>query len=196
MKKGILAIALIAATGAAASAQTISLGAPTSVYVGFTRGFSYIAPMDHTIVGLELPQEAFITGATASYIVDVNPNVLKPSPEVYEIGKAGAIVVNVKVLAGDLVMIIGNWTEGTPTNFSARNSYSSGASNPQLLLGNAVTLARSGFQWDIADNTYTSGAGFSGLAGSYGRIIVSVVPAPASLALLGLGGLVAVRRRR
>lgn len=58
-------------------------------------------------------------------------------------------------------------------------------------MGNQVLLYRAGFQSDIGGGSYTSGGGFHTLTGSYGRIIVTVIPPPASLTLLALGGLVA-----
>ena len=198
MKRAVLTVAVVALAGSMASAQQfITVGPHASNYTGFSRGFSYIAPVDHTITGLELPPERFIAGALASYVVDVNPN--DPAGgflAVYSTGNVGAIAVNVSIRAGDEVLIIGNWTDGVPAQFTARNSYASGAPSPQMLLGNPVTLFRGGFQFDIGAGTFTTGSGFEGLSGSYGRIFVTVIPAPASLALLGLGGLVAIRRRR
>jgi MYXO-CTERM domain-containing protein len=192
MKKGILAIAIIAASGTLASAQVIEVGPHDRTYTGFSRGFSYIAPVAHTISNLELPTESMVPGALASYVIDVD-GVL----EVYSMGNAGGIAVNVNVAAGAEVLIIGNWTDGVPGGFTAANSYAVGAAPyASSILGNPVDLFRGGYQSDIGDGTYTGGAGFTGLTGSRGRIWVTVVPAPSALALLGLGGLVAVRRRR
>ena len=195
MKRAVLTVAVVALASSMASAQQITIGAHASNYTGFTRGFSYTAPVDHTIVRLELPPERFVAGALASYAIGVND-----VEQLYSMGNAGAISgFSVNVLAGDEVIILGNWTDGAPARFTARNSYASGGPDPQFLLGNAVLLYRAGFQWDIGDGTLFFGglgSAFSGLTGSYGRIFVTVIPAPASLALLGLGGLVAVRRRR
>ena len=192
MTKGFMTIALIAASATMASAQVIDVGDHTSSYTGFTRGFWYDAPVDHTIIRLELPTDLFATGDLASYVVEVNDIIQN-----YTIGVAGAIVVDIDVFAGDRVLIIGNWTTGTPAGFNAKNSYhNSGSPYVSSILGNPVDLFRGGFQSNIGDGTYTDGAGFNSTSGSHGRIFVTVIPAPASLALLGLGGLVAIRRRR
>lgn len=196
MKRAVLTAALVAIASSTASAQIITVGPHASNYTGFSRGFSYIAPVDHTITNLELPPDRFVSGDLASYLVEVD-NVIAN----YTTGVTGAIAVNISVLAGQEVLIIGNWTSGAPGGFTARNSYAAGAPSAQTLgmapaLGQPVTLFRAGFQADIGAGGYTAGAGFTGLSGSYGRIFVTVIPAPASLALLGLGGLVAIRRRR
>ena len=192
MKKVVFPIALIAASATLAGAQVINVGPHTSNYTGFSRGFWYDAPVDHTIIRLELPPDRFAAGDLASYMVEVNDVIQN-----YTIGVAGAIAVNINVLAGDRVLIIGNWTSGAPGSFTAKNSYhNSGSPYVSSILGNPVDIFRGGFQADIGTGAYTNGAGFNSTAGSHGRIFVTVIPAPASLALLGLGGLVAVRRRR
>ncbi|MBN4052742.1 PEP-CTERM sorting domain-containing protein [Roseiflexus sp. AH-315-K22] len=192
MKKGILAIAMVAATGTVASAQVIEVGPHDRTYTGFSRGFSYIAPVAHTISNLEMPTESMVAGALASFMVEVDDVVM-----VYDIGNAGSLAVNINVAAGSEVLVIGNWTDGAAGTFTAANSYAVGAAPyASSILGNPVDLFRAGVQTDIADGSYVGGAGFTGLTGSRARIWVTVVPAPSALALLGLGGLVAVRRRR
>ena len=62
MNRFVMATAVVLATGFAASAEIIDVGPHTSDYTGFSRGFSYIAPVDHTITNLELPPERFAAG--------------------------------------------------------------------------------------------------------------------------------------
>ncbi len=197
MKKCLVAAVVVAVASTAASAQTIEVGNHSRTYTGFSRGFSYTANVDHTIIRLEVPPDSFTAGALASYLVGVNG-----VDAVYSMGNAGAIAVSVNVTAGDEVLILGNWTQGTPSNFSAANSYSDGsAPYASTITGGgfpawAADLYRAGFQYDIGAGTASAASSFTGNSGSFGRIWVTVVPAPAPLAVLGLGGLVAIRRRR
>ena len=181
----------VLAFGFVATADIIDVGGHSSNYTGFSRGFSYIAPVDHTITSMELPDDLFAQGDLASYMIEVN-NVI----QTYQIGLApGEVAVNIAVSAGDEVLVIGNWTTGTPGGFTAKNSYHGTSPYGSMILGNPVDLFRGGYQSDIGDGTYTAGAGFTGLTGSHGRIFVNVVPEPATLALLAIGGLALIRRR-
>jgi len=69
--------------------------------------------------------------------------------------------------------ITGNWLQ---VNFAGDVFDAAGS-----LLGNVTDFADAGYDFN---------------AGSFGAVNFSVVPAPAALAVLGLGGLVATRRRR
>ena len=189
--RNVVSLLAVAAVVSVAGAQVINVGPHTANYTGFSRGFSYIAPVNHTITNLELPPDRFAPGDLASYMVEVNDVVQE-----YTTGVAGAIATNISVTAGDEVLVIGNWTTGVPGVFTAKNSYNGGAAPfPSAVLGSPTDLFRGGFQFDIAANTYVGGAGFTGLNGSIGRIFVTVVPEPATLGLLSLGALALIRRR-
>lgn len=188
--RSVVCLVAVAVVVSAAGAQVIDVGPHSSNYLGFSRGFSYIAPNAHTITNLELPLDNFTTGDLASYLVEVNDVV-----QVYQIGEVGAIAVNVPVAAGAEVLVVGNWTTGPPGGFTAKNSYNNTSPYPTLINGGAADLHRGGYQSDIGDGTYVGGAGFTGLGGAHGRIFVTVVPEPATLGLLSLGALALIRRR-
>jgi hypothetical protein len=93
-----------------------------SVYNGFTRGFNFTANTTFLINQLDLPPEAMQAGDTASYMVLINGvEVLR------SVGNAGAISTSIVVSPGDVVDILGNWSPAVTSNFSAHNSYGSGA---------------------------------------------------------------------
>lgn len=142
-----------------------------SIYNGFSRGFNFTANTDFFINQLDLPLDAQQAGDTASYLVRVN------SVEVLRsVGNAGAISTNIQISTGDIVDIIGNWSPAATNNFSAHNSYGSGAPYATTIEGVAHTLNRTGWQWDIGDASYLSGAYLAAGSGSIGRVLVYTNP--------------------
>ncbi len=71
-------------------------------------------------------------------------------------------------------------------------------SNPLAYAGSEATSFFSDGNGDVTIEFWENFVDFNGPDGTYerGSITLKVIPAPASLALLGLGGLVATRRRR
>jgi len=192
IKQVTCSIAALAAIASSAIAQgNVTVPAHTSIYNGFSRGFSTVAQFDFEITELEIPTDAFQPTDTASFLIQVNG-----ADVFYNVGGTNAIAVvspPVIVLTGDVVMVIAHWS-GTPTsNFSAHNTYAGGAAPyATTILGVAHTLDRAGYQCDIGDATSYGGgtanggaASFNGIAGSIGRCFVTAVSstgyAPASM---------------
>ncbi|MCA8947853.1 MAG: PKD domain-containing protein [Planctomycetes bacterium] len=156
---------------AGALCQQIAIPPHASTFNGFSRGFHYTAPVDHVITRLDLPVDAFQAGDTASYLVRINGATALSSA-----GNAGAIATAILVQTGDLVDVIGNWSPAVTGNLTAHNSYGSSAPYASAILGNAVTLFRTGWQWDVGDPAYASGTYLSPSGGSLGRVLVDVAP--------------------
>lgn len=195
MKKVVLTLAVVLVVAASASADIINVGTHGSIYTGFTRGFRYTAPVAHTITNLDLPREGYVTGALASYLIGLNDGS-GWKDALYSMGNAGAIAANIPVNTGDEVLVLGNWTSGTPGSFTAINAYAAETSPyASSVLGQPISLIRSGFQYDIGAGTASAAGALFSTSGSFGRILVTAVPEPAALALLAIGGLAMLRRR-
>ncbi|MCR9075802.1 MAG: spondin domain-containing protein [bacterium] len=132
----------------------------------------------------------------ASMVVPSNDSFIgNDSPTQYQLlDEKGNLLISEIVQTGNDI-----WDAGSEVNGIFGSAFLEGAMNSDRIAENGVV----GFdftQFDIY-NGETTGAGytfdrqFSGDDALY-RISFSVVPAPAGTALLGLGGLVAVRRRR
>ena len=195
MRKFILAVAVTLVVGSTAFAQIIDVGTHGRIYTGFTRGFWYVAPVDHTITNLDLPMEGYVQGALASYLIGINDGSGWVDA-LYSMGNAGAISTNIPVETGNEVLVLGSWTDGAPGSFTAINAYAAETSPyASSVLGHPTNLIRAGFQYDIAAGTASAAGALFSTSGSFGRIFVTVVPEPATLALLAMGGLALLRRR-
>jgi hypothetical protein len=157
-------------------AQQVVIPAHTTIYNGYSRGYSTVAATNFDINLMELPVDAYQTGDTGSFLIQVN------GVDVFHDFGGTAAIVNVippvTVLTGDIVMVVGNWSPVVTSNFSAHNSYAGGAGPyATTILGVAHTLDRAGYQCDIGDPTsYAAAASFNSIAGSLGRVWIDVSP--------------------
>ncbi|MBK9386209.1 MAG: PKD domain-containing protein [Planctomycetes bacterium] len=165
-----LCLAATAALLAPCAFSQVSLPPHATVYNGFTRGYNFTSATNFIISQLGLPPEAFQAGDTASYMVRVNGVELLRS-----VGNAGTIATSILVNPGDVVDVLGNWSPATTTNFTAHNSYGNGPF-ATTILGVAHTLTRCGWQWDISDPSYLSGAYLAPTSGQLGRVLMWVTP--------------------
>jgi uncharacterized protein (TIGR03382 family) len=190
MKTAKIAMGVVLAAATTAAAQNlVDIPPHASVYNGFSRGFYFDAQTNFSIVRMDLPMDAFQAGDTAGYLVTVNGVDV-----MHSIGNSGAIAVNIPISMGDRVEIYGNWSPANPGSFTAHNSYGTG-NHATMIEGVPHTLHRAGIQWDIGDPAYASANRITGTT-QIGRIFIYTIPTPGTLAMLGLGGLVALRRRR
>lgn len=164
---------------AATAVGQINLPAHNNVYNGFSRGFQFVAQSSFNITQLELPTDAFQAGDTGSYLLYINGAVAFYQTGVAPGGNGAATVAaNVLVTQGDDVSVIGNWSPAVPGNFTAHNSYATGGGTYTTQIeGQTTTLNRVGWQWDIGDPNYTTGAYLAPTSGSMGRILVYTAPA-------------------
>ena len=131
-----------------------------------------------------------------SMVVPSNDSFIgNDSPTQYQLlDEKGNLLISEIVQTGNDI-----WDAGSEVNGIFGSAFLEGATNADRIAENGVV----GFdftQFDIY-NGQTTGAGYTfdrqfGGDDALYRISFSVVPAPASTALIGLGGLVAVRRRR
>ena len=175
-----VAIAALAAPAIAQVGTQVVPPAPTNVYNGFSRGFSFTANNNFFIQDTELDATAFQAGDTGGVRVSVNGTEI-----FYSVGNAAGVTgtclmtppAPVQVFSGDLVEVIGNWSPATTGNFSAHNSYGAGGQTYSTPIeGVATTLDRAGVQWDIGDPGYATAATFNSLAGSIGRVFLYTTP--------------------
>lgn len=177
--------ALFVASAAIAQGNSIAVPAPGSVYNGYSRGFSFVAQSGLEFVTLGLPVDAFQPGDTGSYLVEING-----VQAVYQTGVApganGEATISIPagtcvIAPGDTVLVVGNWSPATTSNFSAHNSYGGPAPFATSIEGVASQLDRAGVQWDIGDPGSATAARFTGLAGSIGRVLVETGPLTVTL---------------
>jgi hypothetical protein len=183
--KNVVAIAAVAGVAAAAAAQTsgsISFVAPTSVSAGETFSVLVVATGDqaNAIVGFNLAISAAGADAVA---------VGTPNPELFAFSTFSGV---------------GDFEASGGSNVFAKAALSSGAalfsfdvtagsSNIDLTAQAGTVDAVSALEWG-------DDVGFFLLNTPYDNVVFNgatvVVPAPGAMAVLGLGGLAAARRRR
>ncbi|MGD9493781.1 MAG: T9SS type A sorting domain-containing protein [Bacteroidales bacterium] len=134
----------------------VSTQTSTSTYGSLlARGFYYVAPNDHVITGLRVPNEA----AGTQYIEVVRFNNIPPSysvttNEFVSLGRhtnvaGNAIVpVNAFIHKGDIIGVLGTRYSGTVTTMS----WTANPTYPTTILGDSVTLYRMGTQADFVNN--------------------------------------------
>lgn len=161
------ALALAALTSVALSQVTIP--PHSSTYNGYTRGYYFVAQTNFNIVQLELPTNAYQAGDTAGFLVRVNGATALRS-----VGNPTATISTfIPIAIGDTVDILGNWSPAATGNFTAHNSYTASMTNfATTIEGVPHTIQRSGWQWDIGDANYTSGAYLAPTTGQMGRILM------------------------
>lgn len=178
-----LAVACAALT-ASAIAQTgtpVTPPAPSTVYNGFSRGYSFTALSDFFIQDTELDATAFQAGDTGGVRVSVNGTEV-----FYSVGNAAGANGNalmtppapIQIFTGDLVEVIANWSpNGATGQFTAHNSYGTGGGTYTTPVeGQTTQLDRAGVQWDIGDPGYATAATFNSIAGSIGRSFIYTTP--------------------
>src|SRR5688572_10757400 len=190
MRSIVLAASTLLA-GIASSQNPVALPTHAATYNGFTRGFNFTAATSFSIVALELPSNAYQAGDTAGFLVRVNGAVA-----LWSIGNSCSLIpTNIPIALGDVVDVMGNWSPEITDDFTAHNSYGTGAF-PTTIEGVAHTLTRTGWQWDIGNPSWVptggTGAYLAPTGGQLGRVTMytsttPVAVTPATCARRGIG---------
>jgi hypothetical protein len=184
MRNTLVIIAVLILAGAGTTQSVMPMPPFTNTYsYTYTRGFYFQAPIDFTIVGMQVPDEskdgkqnvAIYRHATApAYIPGVKGNLV-----FYKGGEPSNVVIPcaVNFKKGEFVCILGACGDSTQLD----NSYGSGPFKSSVL-GAATSIYRMGMQ---ANFVLTNGAGniWGTTSGSVGRVHVHV----SSASLVGSG---------
>jgi len=178
----VVAVLLLASVGTAQNIMPLPAFSNTYTYT-YTRGFYFQAPIDFTIVGMQVPDEskdgrqnvAIYRHATApAYIPGVTGNLV-----FYKGAEPSNVVIPcaVSFKKGEFVCILGACGDSTQLD----NSYGSGPFQSNVL-GAATSLYRMGMQ---ANFVLTNGAGtiWGTTSGSIGRVHLHV----SSASIIGSG---------
>lgn len=169
-----------------------------------------VGPVSHTIGGTDATTDAFGTGVSISSADVDNGNGTRTVTITWAADAWANLIPTGANIGGDPIIQIGFelGENNAGTNFVDPSLYGGLTTTDGTfdLLGSGGSVLFSGTFFTTDQGTGFSGLTFVnaggadlstfGIAGARATITYDVVPTPASAALLGLGGLVAARRRR
>ena len=187
----IVAIATIAGLGAAASAQAplllIDLSVTNQVTISATNGLSAVTATGSDGIGVYL--DNFYSAARNSTVSDT-----LISGDLTNVGNASDGSPNLFTTFdnNDAGLNIFSWSPDTDVTFTAGTQAFTGSATWSLDAADYAEMLSGNLSGDL----YFPADDFGDLAGAQVLGTWSVIPAPAGFAILGLGGLVASRRKR
>ena len=210
--KTCVALALIGLCAGTAAAQVATMPPHGSNFTGNTRGYWFTAPVNFRITGVQVLQSPTGTNSFMNYSIirfdgATPPPVFSGTTNAFSTLALGLDVpanahhpVNIDIFAGDVIGIYGN-TMSAAGATTGVNSYGNGNPSTTTIFGNTVGLTRSGMQFHLGSATSPQGMHDVWQEPSSGNITrveftYTEIPAPASAVLLGMGGMLAARRRR
>lgn len=207
-------IALSMLAGTATAQFTANMPPHLSVFTGNTRGYYFTAPTNFNITGVQvlLPPGSgnqFMNFSIVRFHNATPPPLFSQTTNAFDKLAGGLDLpvgsfapVNVQVFAGDVIGIYGN-TMLAAGAATGTNSYGNApGGNFTEIFGHQVALFRSGMQFHLGSNNPQNSvmhdiwAEGTSNTSAITRVEFQYIPAPAAAGLLGLAGLVTLRRRR